>query len=83
MVFFLIFPIFLFIFFKFDENSYNKYYKLTILQLGLTDEFHYRSYATESKKAIKHKINNFWDSRYGAHFLTSYEIFLDNKILGS
>ena len=83
VAFFLILPLLLIIFLKFDENSFNKYYKLTILQLGLTDEYHYRSYATESKKAIKHKINNFWDSRYGAHFLTSYKIFLDNKILGS
>jgi len=83
VVFIILLPLVLITFFKFDEHSFNKYYKLTILQLGLTDEYHYRSYATESKKTIKHKINNFWDSRYGAHFLTSYKIFLDNKILGS
>ena len=30
-----------------------------------------------------HKIDTFWDSRYGAHFLTAYEIYLDNKVFGS
>jgi O-antigen ligase len=28
-------------------------------------------------------IESFWDSRYGAHFLTAYAIFKDNKFFGS
>ena len=65
------------LFLKFDNYSYNKYFKETFLQLGLTDKIHLRD-------AIKgHKINTFWDSRYGAHFMTAYEIYLDNKFFGS
>ena len=65
------------LFLKFDNYSYDKYFKTTSLQLGLTDVIHLRN------AAEGHKIDSFWDSRYGAHFLTAYEIFLDNKIYGS
>ena len=65
------------LFLKFDNYSYDKYFKTTSLQLGLTDEIHLRN-GTEG-----HKIDTFWDSRYGAHFLTAYEIYLDNKFFGS
>jgi O-antigen ligase len=65
------------LFLKFDNYSYDKYFKTTSLQLGLTDEIHLRN-GTEG-----HKIDTFWDSRDGAHFLTAYEIYLDNKFFGS
>jgi O-antigen ligase len=65
------------LFLKFDNYSYDKYFKTTALQLGLTNEIHLRN-GTEG-----HKIDTFWDSRYGAHFLTAYEIYLDNKFFGS
>ena len=31
----------------------------------------------------KGNINNFWDSQWGAHYLTSIEIFKDSKLLGA
>ena len=77
IIYLLILPIIIGVFLKSDQSAFDKYYNLTLKQLGFTDEIHYRN----PKKS--HKIENFWDSRYGAHFLTSYEIFLDNKILGS
>ena len=65
------------LFLKFDNYSYDKYFKATSLQLGFTEETHFR----DTKEG--HKIDTFWDSRYGAHFLTAYEIYLDNKFFGS
>jgi len=66
------------LFLKFDNYSYDKYFKSTSLQLGFTDKVHLRNGMGE-----EHKIDTFWDSRYGAHFLTAYGIFLDNKVFGS
>ena len=68
---------FISLFLKFDNYSYDKYFKTTSKQLGLSNELHLRN-ATEG-----HEINTFWDSRYGAHFLTAHRIFLDNKFFGS
>ena len=65
------------LFLKFDNYSYDKYFKTTSLQLGLTNKIHLRN------GIDGHSIDTFWDSRYGAHFLTAYEIFLDNKFFGS
>ena len=62
---------------NFDKNLKNKYLKLTILQLGFSQELHMRD------TLAGHKIETFWDSRYGAHFLTAHEIFKDNKYFGS
>lgn len=66
---------------NFDKSSYNKYLNLTPLQLGFTEDLHKRSLSTKS--VGDHPINSFWDSRYGAHFLTAYNIYLDNKLIGS
>lgn len=68
------------IFIKFDESSFKKYINQTILQLGFSKELHLRY---SNNKKMLHNLNTFWDSRYGAHFLTAYEIFKDNKIFGS
>jgi len=65
------------LFLKYDNSSYNKYFETTAEQFGITDKLHKRS-SLES-----HAIYSFWDSRYGAHFLTAYEIYLDNKVFGS
>ncbi len=65
------------LFIKYDETTFKKYYSQTILQLGFSNQYHQRS------NTRVHKIDTFWDSRYGAHFLTAYKIFTDNKILGS
>ena len=72
--------IFIIVFIKFDETSFKKYINQTILQLGFSKELHHR-YSDSNK--LSHNLNSFWDSRYGAHFLTYYEIFKDNKIFGS
>ncbi len=65
------------LFLKFDNYSYDKYFKKTSQQLGISKEIHYKSM---EEKII---LSTFWDSRYGAHFLTAYEIYLDNKFFGS
>ncbi len=79
-------------FIKYDETTFKKYYSLTIQQLGFSEQVHLRSLelvdnkaaSNEDKSNIKqHKIETFWDSRYGAHFLTAFQIFKDNKIFGS
>lgn len=70
----------IFLFFKQDDSIYKKYINLTLKQTGITKSLNYQ---TENDKKSKFKINSFWDSRYGAHFLTAYEIFLDHPILGS
>ena len=68
------------VFMKFDESSFKKYFDQTVLQLGFSTELHYRK---KNNDHLAHNLNTFWDSRYGAHFLTAYEIFKDNKIFGS
>tara|TARA_Y100000389_G_scaffold187078_1_gene208123 strand:+ start:183 stop:1475 length:1293 start_codon:yes stop_codon:yes gene_type:complete len=79
IIFLIITITFFSLFIKFDNYSYDKYFKTTFLQLGLSDKIHVRG----GNKEKDHKINTFWDSRYGAHFLTAYGIFLDNKFFGS
>ena len=69
--------VFLSLFLKFDNYSYDKYFKITSMQLGFSKKLH-----TDNLKS-KHLKDTFWDSRYGAHFLTAYEIYLDNKFFGS
>ena len=81
-IYFLLFLcIFIGLFLKIDKSSYDKYLKLTPLQLGMTEEIHKRS--SDFKSPNNHKIESFWDSRYGAHFLTAYNIYIDNKVIGS
>lgn len=77
VIFLIMLTIFLSLFLKFDNYSYDKYFKITSMQLGLSKKLH-----TENTKD-KDLKDTFWDSRYGAHFLTAYEIYLDNKIFGS
>ena len=62
----------------YNNDSYkNKYYKLTSQQLGISKVPHqYNSYKN-------FQTDSFWDSRYGAHFLTAIEIFKDNKFTGA
>ena len=64
------------LFIRYDETTSKKYFQQTILQLGFSTMLHNRG-------DKYHTINTFWDSRYGAHFLTAFQIFNDNKILGS
>lgn len=68
------------LFLKYDDNIYKKYFNLTFQQMGISKTLHF-----QSKNRIEDSfiIHSFWDSRYGAHFLTAYEIFLDNKIIGA
>jgi O-antigen ligase len=73
----IVISVFFSLFLKYDNSSYNKYFNTTLEQFGLTDKLHKRS-SLES-----HRIDSFLDSRYGAHFLTAYEIYLDNKVFGS
>ena len=73
----LTFTVILSFFIKYDDTKFKKYYSLTIQQLGFTEKVHLRS------STKQHKIETFWDSRYGAHFLTAFQIFNDNKIFGS
>lgn len=85
----LILTLILSFFIKYDEAAFKKYYSQTVLQLGFSDEIHFRSLEKKNIQGDKslnvkeHHINTFWDSRYGAHFLTAFQIFKDNKILGS
>ena len=70
----------IFLFSKQDNSIYKKYINLTLAQTGITKSLHYQR---DNDKKSAFIINSFWDSRYGAHFLTAYEIFLDHPILGS
>ncbi len=85
----LTFTVILSFFIKYDETTFKKYYTQTIQQLGFSEQVHLRSLEKEiigddkSKNIKQHKIETFWDSRYGAHFLTAFQIFNDNKIFGS
>ncbi len=76
-IFFLLLSVLVALFIRFDETSSKKYFQQTVMQLGLSDILHKRS------GDHSHHINTFWDSRYGAHFLTAFEIYKDNKIFGS
>ena len=73
--------IFLGLFLKIDKSSYDKYLKLTPLQLGMSKDIHKR--VADINSPNNHKIDSFWDSRYGAHFLTAYNMYIDNKVIGS
>ena len=54
-----------------------KYIDHTMHEFGFGEKLH----QVNDKK--KFKYSSFLDSRYGAHFLTSYEIFKDHYIIGS
>jgi O-antigen ligase len=66
-----VFTTFSFTFYS-NENLRKSTFDRTFKQLGIIE-------STESYK--NHK--NFWDSQWGAHFLTAYYIFNDKKIIGS
>ena len=59
-------------FFTLNENLRKSSFERTFKQLGFEKSEH--SYKD-------HK--NFFDSQWGAHFLTAYEIFKDNKLVGT
>lgn len=80
LFFILISFVILFLFAKQDSSIYKKYINLTLQQTGVSKTLNYQR---ENDKKSAFVINSFWDSRYGAHFLTAYEIFLDHPIVGS
>jgi O-antigen ligase len=50
----------------------------------LKDHFIDRTFEQIGVTKTNHNThNNFWDSQWGAHYLTSFEIFKDNPVLGS
>ena len=60
------------VFFAINDNLRKSTFDRTLKQFGMI----------ESKISYReHK--NFFDSQWGAHFLTAYEIFQDNKFIGS
>jgi len=60
------------LFFTINDNLRKSTFDRTLKQFGMV----------ESKVSYsEHK--NFFDSQWGAHFLTAYEIFKDNKVIGS
>jgi O-antigen ligase len=65
-----------FILFMSDPGFKKKYIDHTIHEFGFDEKLHMTG-------TDKFKYNSFLDSRYGAHFLTSYEIFKDHYIIGS
>ena len=65
---FIVILILTFITFNFNSKIKNHYIDRTFEQVGIY-------------KGDNHK--NFWDSQWGAHYLTSIEIFKDSKLLGS
>ena len=60
----------IFIFFSFNNQLKDHFIKRTFDQIGIT----------QNNTKIH---NNFWDSQWGAHFLTSIEIYKDYPIIGS
>ena len=63
----------LFFLFSKDSNLKKHYFDRTFEQIGI--------YKTTIEQTNVHK--NFFDSQWGAHYLTAIEIFKDNKLLGS
>ena len=64
-------------FFSMSESGFKKkYIDHTMHEFGFDEKLHMTG-------TDKFKYNSFLDSRYGAHFLTSYEIFKDHYIIGS
>lgn len=57
--------------FYFNENLKKSTFDRTFKQLGIIKSESYKNH------------NNFWDSQWGAHFLTAYSIFNEKKIIGS
>ena len=64
-----------------NESIKNHLILRSLDQLGLNNIFT----ADKDKKKIKNSANIrlIYDSQWGAHFLTSYNIFIDNPIMGS
>ena len=65
---FIVISILTFITFNFNSKIKKHYIDRTFEQIGI--------YTSDNHK-------NFWDSQWGAHYLTSIEIFKDSKLLGS
>jgi O-antigen ligase len=71
--------LFVILFTSFFNNAFKQKYIIDTMQtFGLTKN---KEHKLNADKSIS--INNFFDSRYGAHFLTAYSIANDNLILGS
>lgn len=65
-----------------DKTLGKKYIGQTTQQLGISKQYEYLT-DKKSEQVGDFVIESFWDSRYGAHFLTAYAIFKDNKFFGS
>jgi len=66
-----------FILFMSNPGFKKKYIDHTIHEFGFDEKLH------KNVKRGDIEYSSFLDSRYGAHFLTSYEIFKDHYIIGS
>ena len=72
IIFFLTLVFTFLIFFSVNENLRKSAFDRTFKQLGII------------KPDISYKGHkNFFDSQWGAHYLTAYEIYKDNKLIGS
>ena len=72
IIFFLTLVFTFLIFFSVNENLRKSTFDRTFKQLGII------------KSDISYKGHkNFFDSQWGAHYLTAYEIYKDNKFIGS
>lgn len=78
----LIFTLVILFFVFTDKTLGKKYIGLSVQQLGFSKQYEYFS-GTKTDQVGEFVIETFWDSRYGAHFLTALEIFKDNKFFGS
>ena len=73
---------FMYIFFRIDKFKY-KIISLSFFALFIIISFTAVPDTFKRFKFIYNSENNFLDTQWGAHFLTSYEIFKKNPILGS
>jgi hypothetical protein len=78
-VLFFTFLLFIILITSFFNKSFKQKYIIDSMQIfGLTKNKEHKL-----NNDISIQINNFFDSRYGAHFLTAYNIAKDHLILGS
>jgi len=79
----IIFAFFIIIsFISFNSPTFKKkYFNQTFTEFGLTKNAKIEMITGDDVSALR--IKSFMDSRYGAHFLTAYEIFKDEFIIGS
>ena len=68
--------------FTFDKNARNHFITYTLNQIGVI-ETNSLIEETVTVKKYDNARNSFWDSQWGAHFLTAYNIFLKYPIVGA